>query len=287
MQRMLDKPLPSLDAYVDFLTGANLPVLRHTKRQLDEAAANIDRVSARELSQIVLHDPLMAVKVLSYIQPYKGKSLRTDITTIGSAIMMLGIEPFFKNFSDLTTVEDRLIATPEALLGAVRTIRRVQRAARWAYDWALWRHDINIEEVTMATLLHDLAEILLWSFAPKLALEVQARQKADPGLRSAAVQEAVFGISDHDLQRALARAWHLPELLQKLTDDDNVDQRRVSNVILAVNLARHAANGWDDAALPDDFKAIGALLNLNPDTVRQRVGAPEVPPDPGSVQPAK
>ena len=277
---MLDKPLPTLDAYVNFLTGANLPVLRHTKRQLDDAAANIDRISARELSQIVLHDPLMAVKVLAYIQPYKGRSLRTDITTVGSAIMMLGIEPFFNNFSDLTTVENRLIETPEALLGAVRTIRRVQRAAHWAYDWALWRHDINIEEVTMATLLHDLAEILLWSFAPKLALEAQSRQKADTSLRSATVQEEIYGITIYELQRALSRAWHLPELLQRLTDDENVDQRRVSNVVLAVNLARHAANGWDDAALPDDYKAIGDLLNLTPDTVRQRVGAPEARAEP-------
>ena len=277
MRRMLDKPLPSLDAYVDFLTGANLPVLRHTKRQLEEAAGNIERISARELSQIVLHDPLMAMKVLAYIQPYRGKSLRTDITTIGSAIMMLGIEPFFNNFSDLSTVEDRLIDTPEALLGTLRTIRRVQRAARWAYDWALWRHDMNIEEVTMATLLHDLAEILAWCFAPKLALEVQAKQKTDPTLRSSVAQQQVFGTTIYELQRALDRAWHLPELLQKLTDDENVDQRRVSNVVLAINLARHAANGWEDAALPDDFKAIGELLNLSPNTVRQRVGAPELP----------
>ena len=277
MRRMLDKPLPSLDAYVDFLTGANLPVLRHTKRQLEEAAGNIERISARELSQIVLHDPLMAMKVLAYIQPYRGKSLRTDITTIGSAIMMLGIEPFFNNFSDLSTVEDRLIDTPEALLGTLRTIRRVQRAARWAYDWALWRHDMNIEEVTMATLLHDLAEILAWCFAPKLALEVQAKQKTDPTLRSSVAQQQVFGTTIYELQRALDRAWHLPELLQKLTDDENVDQRRVSNVVLAINLARHAANGWEDAALPDDFKAIGELLNLSPNTVRQRVGAPEAP----------
>ena len=275
---MLNKPLPSLTAYVDFLTAANLPVLRHTKRQIDEAAANIDRVSARELSQIVLHDPLLAVKVLAYIQPYRGRSLRSDITTIGSAIMMLGIEPFFNKFTELTTVEDRLLEVPEALLGTVRTVRRVQRAARWAYDWALWRHDINVEEVTLATLLHDLAEILLWLYAPRLSLEVQARQQADPALRSATVQQAVFGISDYELQRALCRAWHLPELLQKLTDDEQVDQRRVSNVVLAINLARHAAHGWDDAALPDDFKAIGQLLNLNPDTVRQRVGAPEAPP---------
>lgn len=276
---MLDKPLPSLTAYVDFLTSANIPVLRHTKRQIDEAAANIDRISARELSQIVLHDPLLAVKVLAYIQPYKGKALHSDITTIGSAIMMLGIEPFFNNFSDTTTIEDRLIESPQALLGAVRTIRRVQRASHWAYDWALWRHDINIEEVTLATLLHDLAEILLWAFAPKLALEIQALQQSDPNLRSADAQRAVLGITDYELQRALARAWHLPELLQNLTDDQNVDQRRVSNVVLANNLARHAAQGWDNAALPDDFKAIADLLNLTPEAVRQRVGAPPSPDD--------
>ena len=277
---MLDKPLPSLDAYVDFLTGANLPVLRHTKRQLEEAAVNIDRVSARELSQIVLHDPLMAIKVLAYIQPYRGKSLRSDITTVGSAIMMLGIEPFFNNFSELATIEDRLSETPEALLGALRTIRRVQRAARWAHDWALWRHDLNVEEVTMATLLHDLAEILAWCFAPKLALEAQSIQSADPSLRSAHVQQQVFGTTIYELQRALDRAWHLPELLQNLTNDESVDQRRVRNVVLAINLARHAAHGWDDAALPDDFKAIGELLNVSPDAVRQRVGAPEPTPNP-------
>jgi len=158
---MIDHRLPSLNAYVEYLTGADLPVLRHTRRQLEEAHADSDRVTARQLSQIVLQDPLMAVKVLYYIQPFRGKSLRTDITTVGSAIMMLGIEPFFNKFSDLVTVEERLADQPEALLGAVRTIRRVQRAAHWANEWALWRHDLNSEEVAMATLLHDLGEILV------------------------------------------------------------------------------------------------------------------------------
>jgi HD-like signal output (HDOD) protein len=223
----------------------------------------------------VLQDPLMAVKVLYYIQPFRGKSLRTDITTIGSAIMMLGIEPFFNKFSDLVTVEERLSDQPQALLGAVRTIRRVQRAAHWANEWALWRHDLSSEEVAMATLLHDLAEILAWCFAPKLAIEVQSRQQADRSLRTAAAQEDVFGITVRDLQLSLNRAWHLPELLQKLTDHNKDEIRRVRNVILAVDLARHAANGWADAALPDDFRAIADLLNLSVEAVVERVGVPE------------
>lgn len=272
---MIDHHLPSLNAYVEYLTGADLPVLRHTRRQLDEARADSDRVTARQLSQIVLQDPLMAVKVLYYIQPFRGRSLRSDITTVGGAIMMLGIEPFFNKFSDLVTVEDRLADQPEALLGAIRTIRRVQRAAHWANDWALWRHDLNIEEVTMATLLHDLAEILAWCFAPSLSIEVQRRQRADRTLRSATAQEAVFGITIRDLQIALNRAWHLPELLQRLTDDNQDEIRRVRNVVLATNLARHSANGWDDAALPDDFREIADLLGISVDAVVERLGIPE------------
>jgi HD-like signal output (HDOD) protein len=272
---MIDHRLPSLNAYVEYLTGADLPVLRHTRRQLEEARADSDRVTARQLSQIVLQDPLMAVKVLYYIQPFRGRSLRTDITTVGSAIMMMGIEPFFNKFADLVTVEERLADQPEALLGAVRTIRRVQRAAHWANEWALWRHDLNAEEVAMATLLHDLAEILAWCFAPKLAIEVQRRQRADRSLRTAVAQEGVFGVTIHDLQLSLNRAWHLPELLQRLTDHDQDEIRRVRNVLLAVDLARHAANGWNDAALPDDFRAIADLLNLSVESVVERVGVPE------------
>jgi hypothetical protein len=36
----------------------------------------------------------------------------------------------------------------------------------------------------------------------------------------------------------------------------------VRNVHLAIRIARHTANGWDNAALPDDIRDIAALLNL-------------------------
>jgi hypothetical protein len=36
-------------------------------------------------------------------------------------------------------------------------------------------------------------------------------------------------------------------------------------VVLAVNLARHTQRGWENPALPDDFRAIGELLNVSPE----------------------
>lgn len=268
---MLIQPLQDLETWVLFFSGADLPVLRHTARQLEEARARIDRVNGRDVARIVLQDPLMTVKVLAYIQPFAGKSLRSEITTIASAVMMIGVEPFFTKFSELPTVEGMLKREPTAMLGTLQLIRRVQRAAHYAHEWALWRQDMNVEEVTIAALLHDLAEILLWCFAPALAGRIRELQKADPALRSAAAQEQVLGIALIDLQLALCRAWHLPQLLTHLIDPAQADHPRIRNVQLAVDLARHSANGWNDAALPDDFAALEHLLHLNRDSLIERL----------------
>ena len=85
-----------------------------------------------------------------------------------------------------------------------------------------------------------------------------------------------------DLQRAVATEWHLPALLLNLMDPVQEKTTRVQNVMLAVNLARHSANGWDDAALPDDYRDIAALLRLDPDKVKGMVGAVMATRSPGS-----
>jgi hypothetical protein len=58
-------------------------------------------------------------------------------------------------------------------------------------------------------------------------------------------------------------------------DGECAEQPRVRNVILAVNLARHSSNGWDDAALPDDYKDIGELLGMEPEGVMVVIGVEE------------
>ena len=134
---------------------------------------------------------------------------------------------------------------------------------------------MNIEEVALAALLHDLSEILLWCFAPKLAIEIRDRLQADKTARSATTQEQVLGFPLVDLQLALCKAWNLPELLNTLMDDANAHLPRVQNVILAVNLARHSINDWGNAALPDDFAAIEKLLHIHRETLLTRLNVPE------------
>lgn len=276
---MLDHPLPDIDAWVLLFDSNNLPVLRVTKRRIEEMRADLDNVDARELARVILQDPIMTVRVLAYIQPMRSRSLQRDITTIASAVMMAGIEPFFNRFSELYTIEEQLKGQdPHALLGVLQIIRRAQKAADYAQDWAIWRHDINMEEVRIAALLHDLSEMLVWCFAPALGLQILAQQKAQPTMRSADAQRNTLGgFAFLDIQRELCRVWHLPELLQTLIDDDNATQPRVRNATLAVRLARHSAHGWDDPALPDDYADIGDLLHISPEAVRQHLGLEPMP----------
>lgn len=270
---MIDHPLQDIEAWLVLFSNSSLPVLRQTVRRLDEMRDHLERVDPRELARLILQDPIMTVRVLAYIQPFHGKALQHDITTIAGAIMMSGIEPFFKRFSELPTIEAMLKGEdPHALLGVVQVIRRAQRAADYAQDWAKWRHDLNVEEVRIAALLHDLAEILVWCFAPALGLKMRHTLVSHPGLRSAQAQEEVLGFTLLEMQLALCGVWHLPELLKQLIDDTNADRPRVRNVNLAVRLARHSANGWDDPALPDDYRDIAEFLHLTPEAVQERLG---------------
>ena len=272
---MTGHSLKGIDEWVSFLGSNEMPILRQTARKLEQARQNMATISGRDIAGIVLQDPLMAVRVLAYIQPFTGKHLRSEITTIANAVMMLGIEPFFRKFEAPNTIEAMLKDEPQALLGLLQVIRRVQRASRYAHDWAFERHDMNNEEVALAALLHDLAEILLWCFAPGLASEIRDKLQKDKTLRSHVAQEEVLGFPLVELQRALCSAWHLPELLNTLMDDSNAHLPRVQNVTLAVNLARHSTDDWTNAALPDDFAAIERLMHIDRQTLLSRLGIPD------------
>ena len=190
----------SIGSWVQLLSSRRIPVLRQTARGLAEARKRIDKVNGREVSEIVMRDPLMAVRVLAYVRPYHAKRQMKEVSTVEHAVMMLGVEPFFRHFENLDTVEDVLKAHPQALMGLLFIVRRAQRAAHYAFEWAIWRRTTNIEEVYLSALLTDLAEILMWCFAPQQSSQILAMQKADATLRSAVAQEAVFGFRLNDLQ---------------------------------------------------------------------------------------
>lgn len=262
-----ERPLPDVAAWLAVFAQSDLPVLRHSVAEIERLRANEENTNGRVLAGVILHDPLLSLRVLAYIEEHRRKRQTTDITTIDRAIMMIGIVPFFRTFTDLPVAESRLAEYPQALLGLLKAIGRARRAAHWAREWAILRRDMDVDEITLATLLHDVAEMMMWLHAPKMALQFRDLQVSHPNRRSALIQEEVYGIPLNPLKLALAEAWRLPALVVQLLDDRQAENPRVRNVKLAVDLARHAAKGWKDPALPDDFKGIRDLLHVNQDSL--------------------
>lgn len=271
---LLTHALPSVQAYIDAFSGAELPVLRHTLRALDALREGERQPGARELAAVVLADPLMTLRLLTYLEAHRRASQTHDITTIERALMMLGVEPFFAAFAGLPTVEDTLAAHPKALVVVIKLIARARRAAEFARDFAVLRRDNDVQEITVATLLREATEIVCSIHAPTLTLEAIERQFAAPDRPAAEAQRAVFGVTAAELQHALVVAWRLPELLAGLLESGNADNPRVRTIRLAACFARHQARRWTNPALADDLTELEALLHHPRETLLQRLGVP-------------
>ncbi len=264
-----------INTWTNFIINAEIPVLKHTAREITRLKDDEDNLSARAISSAVLNDPMMVLKVLSFSQKNKGKKQLQDLVQADQAILMMGTTSFFSHLIPTVLVEDVLKTNLPALMHLLRLIRRAHKAAHFAADWATHLADLHAEEVRTAALLHDLSEMLMWCFAPDKMNAICYMQLADKALRSVAVQQEVLGFKLLDLQKELVEAFQLPPLLSKLMQDSASNDQRVRNVTLAVNLARHSANGWDDAALPDDYKDIAELLRMDVARVLRIVGVPD------------
>jgi len=275
MTLMIDFPFPGANAWGEHFKEVELPILRLTAHRLAELRDTAETINTRTLANIVMHDPLMTLRVFRFMKENRSKSQNAEITTIERALVMIGTMKFFDSCQDLPIIEHQLKGHPKAMLGLLKVIARSRQASLWARDWALLRQNTRFEEIALAALLYDFVEILMYCFAPALAISSRERLSTHAGMRTRAVQEEIFGAPLPDIMRELVEQWGLPELLLSLLDPADAESLNVRNVNLAVDLSRHTANGWNDAALPDDLRAIEALLHIGHSHLLERLGAPE------------
>jgi HD-like signal output (HDOD) protein len=269
----LAEPLKDLDAWVAFLHGAEIPVLGQTADALEALRANEDGVDANSIGEMIASDPLMTLKVLAYAAAHRTSRVVTDTETVTSALVLMGISPFFAAFGPQPTVEEWLVERPAALVGLDESLRRAHRGANFALAFAVHRMDPDAAAIHAAALLHDFADMLLWCHAPLLALRLRALHQAEPTLRFREAQLRVLNVELAPLHQALMKAWRLPELLIRIADDRHAQQPNAKCVKLALRLARHTAQGWDDPAIAHDVGEIASLLNLSPAAALQFVQA--------------
>lgn len=263
-EQRISTPLRDLTAWTRRFQQVEIPVLAATAFALEELRAREDDVDAAQLSALIESDPLLTIKFMAHVATKRRHAESTETETVISALVMTGISPFFTHFGPQPTVEDRLADLPKALDALHALLARARRAANFALAFAVHRGDTDAGVIRQAAFLHDFAEMLMLCHAPAMELQIRDAQRQNPTLRTATAQQAVLNIELDDLRQALFKLWGLPQLLVRISDDRHPDHSNVRCVVLAVRLARHTTDGWDNAAVPDDIDAIAQLLNVVP-----------------------
>lgn len=237
-----------------FFETQELPVMPRSKRLLLEMEATKgELLAAKELSAIVVSDPLLCLRLLREAERGKSHRLDHETTTALAAIMQLGIDEF----------RELLLASPEieeANAGLIEVESRATAAAGVALHWASGRRDLNPEEVAVAALLADAGELLLWVYAPELPQAARDELASGRARRSSQAQSQACGFDFKLLTMRCAELWKLPLLVVQLLR--GVDTPRANLTRICSNTARHLveASATSTLALASDLVEVRELI---------------------------
>lgn len=242
-----------VDQWAAYLSNRELPCMPRSKARLLELE-NLqgDKLAARDLADIAAADPFLCLRLLREAEGHRVQRLGHETTTPLGAVMQLGTDTFHKLLLNCSETVDSQTELAECEA-------RAHLASQLALRWGSARADISPDEVAMATLLSEIGELLLWSFAPELPLQAQTALQTGRAQRSAQAQIDTCGFRFRDLTLKCAATWHLPPLLTQLIR--GVDNTRANLSRLCVDTARHVlTEGADSPALPSDIAEAKQLI---------------------------
>ncbi len=222
-------PSQHLTAWTDKLSAQPLPVLRSSRNALRQL---VDRgaYNGSEITRHLAHDPLLCVQLL---RRANQRSPEGRVSTLEQAVVMCGEGALNDMARALPLIEERVPAP--ALAPLLQLYHFSFHVGYLARDLTKQKRDHHYDDAYFAGLLHNLGELVTRIFAPKyLPAIVRQAQQRQIG-RSEAAQQ-VLGFDFHQLSLALARAWHLPALLQASLDDDHFQDKRTELVDIAAGM---------------------------------------------------
>ena len=260
----METPAPQLARRLAGLAPCDVPVLRASATTLARWALQPDEADASRLADVALRDPLLCLRVLQHVAAAFGGRLRTPVQTVTGALVLLGIEPFFRAFTGLPVLEERTAPHPGATDAALACVARAHAAARIATAFAVHRQDDDVELLHQAALLHDFAELLLWCEAPREAAALEALRLQAPQNGDDDLQRRLLGGTLEEIAAEWLVRWQLPPGLCAAARSWDPEGPGGRSVRLALRIARHLEAGRVSAMLAADYEHAGGLLNLPP-----------------------
>jgi len=218
-----------------------LPVMRRSKLLMTALeTAEGEFLAPKELSDIVLQDPLLCLCLLREAERRKSHRLDHETTTALAAILQLGVDEF----------RTLLLSSPEIADdndGLLQVETRARVASQIAQVWATGRSDLNPEEVALAALLGGVGDLLLWVYADEIPRKADALLRSGHAQRSAQAQTQACGFTFKQLTLQCAERWKLPGLVIQLLRGS--ESMRAQLTRCCSNTARHVLDDSETSTL--------------------------------------
>ncbi len=244
-----------------------IPVLSSTIAKLHSLCIN-EKAEIHKLVDVIEEDPALCVQILRVSNNKTRGSLRTDITSINQALMIMGTEQINELPTRLPSIEKNLSDESRHLL--LITYSRAYHAATQAVYWANERKDMTPDEVYVASMLYFLGEIIVAIYAPNKLKSIYKMRK-EKHIATEEAEYIVLGFTLDDLTLLLAKKWQLPILIQDALTSENTSQPRAYGIMLAVQLIRHAEFNWYNEKTIQLEQDAADWLNVNYDNLVSQV----------------
>lgn len=232
----------------------SLPVMHRSKLLMAQLeAVDGEMLSPKDLSDIVLQDPLLCLCLLREAERRKSHRLDHETTTALAAILQVGVDGF----------RALLLSSPEideSNSGLLKVEARARVASQIAQIWSSGRGDLNPEEVAVAALLAGTGDLLLWVYAEEVPQKAEDELHSGRAQRSAQAQLQSCGFTFKQLTLQCAERWKLPALVIQLLRGS--ESLRAQLTRTCSNAARHVLDDSQTSmqALAHDLVEAAALI---------------------------
>ena len=265
----MNDPAPSIEDWLQRLTGAQLPAFARTAQRIAGKTLDTDS-SAAELAALILQDVSLTARLLrmangALFNPGGGR-----ISTISRAIIVLGFDTVRDLSLSIAVVDGLLVGDNRALVAG--EMGRALHAALQARQLARQARLAQAEEIFVAALLSHLGELSLMcaigAHEQRLIAPLLASRRLPAAQRSRAESE-LLGFPLRELTLRLNREWRLSELLNRTLEGRDAADLRSQVVRFGDELADCLAREGPGPAMDALLAATGKSLRLEPRSLRE------------------
>ncbi len=253
------------DIWVAYLNQAELPVLAHTLRQIQELTQS-QTSSVQDLAEAILRDAELTTQVLKAANTVYYNPNVQAISTVSRAIALLGFDTI-KSIAMAAVVIDHLFQR-KPVVPLLKSMAFALHGAVQARQ-ILGRNDPQRrEEIFIAALLAGIGELAFWSCRTPSAVELQ---KAMEEMEPLSAQRRILGTTFGDITQRLAEIWHLGPLLRTVVSPKCPDQGLAAQVRAICVLVRASEHGWSTPAAERALARLTATLDAEPKTLLEQL----------------